>query len=65
MNYCFAAFAIILMASAVQWWMDGRKNYTGPNLDLDALHNGEVMALVPDNHDDNKSPDVDGGGKVT
>ncbi|KAJ5545553.1 Amino acid/polyamine transporter I [Penicillium sp. DV-2018c] len=40
MNYCIAAFAIIILISVFQWIVDGRKNFTGPRVDitLDALH---------------------------
>ncbi|KAB8342968.1 hypothetical protein FH972_022563 [Carpinus fangiana] len=30
MNYCVVAFAIILLISVVQWLLDGRKNFKGP-----------------------------------
>ncbi|KAK4545350.1 hypothetical protein LTR36_003530 [Oleoguttula mirabilis] len=36
MNYCIVAFAIVLIISVVQWFVDGRKNYHGPKLELDA-----------------------------
>ncbi|GKZ23801.1 hypothetical protein AbraIFM66951_005073 [Aspergillus brasiliensis] len=34
MNYCIVAFAIIVIVSVVQWVVDGRKNFTGPRVDL-------------------------------
>ncbi|OQD75810.1 hypothetical protein PENDEC_c006G01890 [Penicillium decumbens] len=34
MNYCIAAFAVIIIISVFQWFIDGRKNYTGPRIDL-------------------------------
>ncbi|PSN74538.1 amino acid permease [Corynespora cassiicola Philippines] len=34
MNYCVVAFAIILIISTVQWFVDGRKNFTGPRTDV-------------------------------
>ncbi|KAK6428492.1 hypothetical protein LTR95_015364 [Oleoguttula sp. CCFEE 5521] len=34
MNYCIVAFLIVLIISMIQWFVDGRKNYTGPKLDL-------------------------------
>ncbi|KAJ5825375.1 hypothetical protein N7474_002513 [Penicillium riverlandense] len=34
MNYCIAAFAVIIMISVFQWVVDGRKNFTGPRVDL-------------------------------
>jgi len=35
MNYCIVAFAIVLIISVVQWFVDGRKNYSGPKIELD------------------------------
>jgi choline transport protein len=35
MNYCIVAFAIVLLISVVQWFVDGRKNYTGPKIEVD------------------------------
>ncbi|CAG8301698.1 unnamed protein product [Penicillium salamii] len=39
MNYCIAAFAVIIIISVFQWIVDGRKNFTGPRIDMtiDAL----------------------------
>ncbi|KAG2024761.1 hypothetical protein GB937_003460 [Aspergillus fischeri] len=37
MNYCVAAFGIIIIISAIQWIIDGRKNFTGPRTDMDIL----------------------------
>ena len=45
MNYCIVAFAIVLIVSVIQWFVDGRKNYKGPQLDIDAMMNGEVPQL--------------------
>lgn len=36
MNYCVVAFAIILVISTVQWIVDGRKNFEGPRITIDA-----------------------------
>ena len=47
MNYCVAAFAIVLVVSVVQWFVDGRKNYTGPRLDVEALKKGEIVGMAP------------------
>lgn len=41
MNYCVVAFFIVLVISTVQWFVDGRKNYTGPRID------GEMGEHVP------------------
>ncbi|KAL4918793.1 amino acid/polyamine transporter I [Aspergillus aurantiobrunneus] len=40
MNYCVAAFGIIFIVSTFQWFVDGRKNFTGPRVDA------EVLAVV-------------------
>ncbi|KAJ5865405.1 Amino acid/polyamine transporter I [Penicillium soppii] len=39
MNYCIAAFAVIVIISVFQWMVDGRKNFAGPRIDMniDAL----------------------------
>ncbi|KAH8731569.1 amino acid/polyamine transporter I [Phaeosphaeriaceae sp. PMI808] len=34
MNYCVVAFGIILFISTFQWYVDGRKNFTGPRTDM-------------------------------
>ena len=43
MNYCIVVFAIILIIAGTQWVLDGRKNYSGPRVDIDAMGNGEVV----------------------
>ena len=45
MNYCVVAFFIVLVVSVVQWFVDGRKNFTGPRVDLQGLARGEVLGL--------------------
>lgn len=32
MNYCVVAFAVVFIISMIQWFVDGRKNYTGPKV---------------------------------
>ena len=53
MNYCIVAFAIVIIISISQWYVDGKKNYTGPKLDVDAMKNGDVVGLAsePSNGD--------------
>ncbi|KAJ3467546.1 hypothetical protein MRS44_005110 [Fusarium solani] len=34
MNYCIAAFGIILLIAVVTWIVDGRKNYKGPLIEM-------------------------------
>jgi choline transport protein len=41
-------FFIILVISVVQWYVDGKKNFTGPRIDIDALQNGEVVGMEPE-----------------
>ncbi|PWY88023.1 amino acid permease [Aspergillus sclerotioniger CBS 115572] len=41
MNYCVAVFGIILIVSLFQWFIDGRKNFTGPRMDVDVI-SGQV-----------------------
>jgi choline transport protein len=48
MNYCIVAFAIVIIISISQWYVDGKKNYTGPKLDVDAMKNGQVVGLAPE-----------------
>jgi len=33
MNYCIAAFTIVCIISMTTWFIDGRKNFTGPKLE--------------------------------
>ena len=33
-DYCVVAFGIILFISTFQWFIDGRKNFTGPRTDM-------------------------------
>lgn len=35
MNYCIVAFAVVFIISLVQWFVDGRKNYNGPGIDVE------------------------------
>jgi len=35
MNYCIVAFSVWLAIAVFQWVIDGRKNYTGPKVDID------------------------------
>ena len=45
-NYCVAAFAIILVISTIQRFVHGRKNFTGPKADLDALEHSLVLEMT-------------------
>ena len=50
MNYCIVAFAIIIIISTIQWFVDGRKNYKGPHIDEAALKNAEVLGMPVDDN---------------
>ncbi len=50
MNYCIAAFAIVLIISTIQWFVDGRKNYTGPRMEL------EETLVAQGTHEETGSP---------
>ena len=66
MNYCIVAFAIVLIISMTQWFVDGRKNYTGPSVDLDEI----VLTAAQTNDEDAAAKlaasngDSDGDGKL-
>lgn len=47
MNYCIVAFAIVIIIATIQWFIDGKKNFHGPKLDLSALQEGEVVTIEP------------------
>lgn len=47
MNYCIVAFAIVIIIATVQWFVDGKKNFHGPKVDLAALQEGEVVTIDP------------------
>ncbi|KAH7128472.1 GABA permease gaba [Dendryphion nanum] len=53
MNYCIVAFAIIIVISTVQWFVDGRKNFTGPRTDmgLEVLEAVKSQQTSPDGLD--------------
>jgi len=34
LDYCIVAFFIVLVISTVQWFLDGRKNFKGPKVEL-------------------------------
>lgn len=65
MNYCIVAFAVVLIVSIIQWFVDGRKNYSGPKLDMDAMKNGEVVGLAPEpSNGGTADEDLENGKKV-
>lgn len=42
-DYCVAAFGIVFVISVIQWFVDGRKNFVGPRIQMEVF-NGEVGA---------------------
>lgn len=62
MNYCIVAFAIWLIISMVQWFIDGKKNYTGPSIDMKAMQSGEVMGMAVDSNE--IRPGMEGSDKA-
>ncbi|CRG88292.1 Peroxisomal biogenesis factor 6 [Talaromyces islandicus] len=47
MNYCVAVFGVVVIVSVFQWFVDGRKNFTGPRINLDELAHGVTMGEAP------------------
>ena len=45
MNYCIVAFAIVLLISIAQWFIDGRKNFHGPKVEIE----DQVLVAAPTN----------------
>lgn len=37
LDYCIAAFGIVFVISLIQWFIDGRNNFTGPRVEVDLL----------------------------
>jgi len=34
LDYCIVAFFVVLVISTIQWFLDGRKNFKGPKVEL-------------------------------
>lgn len=52
-DYCIVAFAIIIIISTIQWFVDGRQNFTGPRTDmglevLEAVKSQQNTSDIPD-----------------
>lgn len=45
LDYCVAAFGIIIVISVIQWIVDGRKNFTGPRINVDEFP--QTLSGVP------------------
>jgi len=70
MNYCIVAFAIVLIISIVQWFVDGRKNFHGPQINAESIKHGEIQGMAADigdvpnrDSDDTKLAEDEGGNK--
>jgi len=63
MNYCVVVFAIVLMISGTQWFIDGRKNYRGPNVEID--HNVLTAIASPEATMEKDIANRDGSVKAT
>lgn len=50
-DYCVAAIGIILIISTFQWIIDGRKNYTGPRMNVDVV---PAVAVANEANDESK-----------
>lgn len=53
MNYCIAAFGVILLISTVTWIVDGRKNYKGPRVDFSGVEGLEPETVGETSSDTN------------
>lgn len=51
MNYCIVAFAIVIIIATVQWFIDGKKNFHGPVVDIDAMKGAGEPAIDPIGND--------------
>ncbi|KAK8107569.1 amino acid/polyamine transporter I [Apiospora kogelbergensis] len=47
MNYAVAAFGVMILIAVTTWFIDGRKHYVGPQVDVDGLLNGKVEGMEP------------------
>ncbi|KAH7184985.1 amino acid/polyamine transporter I [Fusarium flagelliforme] len=60
MNYAIVAFAVLILISAIQWFVDGRHNFKGPSFDEDAfLVTGVEEADVGKSGEYENNPKVD------
>lgn len=58
-DYCIVAFFIVIVISVVQWFVDGRKNYKGPVVEL-VGDGDEAVYAADDNLDDKVRGEVAG-----
>jgi choline transport protein len=36
-DYCVAAFGVVFIISTIQWFVDGRKNFVGPRIEVEVF----------------------------
>lgn len=48
-------FFIILVISIVQWFVDGKMNFTGPRINIEQLQGGMVMGMEPESSSEGSS----------
>lgn len=58
MNYCIVAFGVILLIAGTTWFVDGRKHYKGPQLDVDGMLHGKVEGMDPLQNDSSDTDKV-------
>jgi choline transport protein len=58
-NYCIVAFLIVIIVATIQWFVDGRENFTSPRIDQEALQAGQVTRIVTDDSSDQGKPTAD------
>lgn len=47
MNYCIVAFGVMLLIAGGTWVFDGHRHYTGPQLNVQELIDGNVEGMEP------------------
>lgn len=56
MNYAIAAFGVILLIAGGTWIFDGRKNYHGPQVNVESLMQGTVEGMDPNLTEEKTDP---------
>ncbi|QSZ30165.1 hypothetical protein DSL72_004685 [Monilinia vaccinii-corymbosi] len=47
MNYCVVAFLFVFVIALIQWFIDGKQNFTGPRIDVDGIIVGDESSGTP------------------
>ncbi|KAL8716643.1 MAG: hypothetical protein Q9225_006043 [Loekoesia sp. 1 TL-2023] len=61
MNYCIVAFAIVIIISTFQWFVDGRKNFKGPQVDLEVVQMDSNTAAIENVNAEGRQEGVEKG----